>query len=607
MKNKEIKTNNPRNDVQLGKLQENVGFKTLDYDGEMLTMELVAYAEYSRKNYIAKVVENDTDKVILEEEVKFSQGYSDNWYETIRTHFRAEKNILYSAVLFDLDGKILSKQPIYTGILDIKRAHFNMNIDEIEKILAEQKLFCYARIGLIQTKIVLPENSYPIKNASYQIYHDYERSPLLTSKIEIAKAYYSVVENEGIYSVLLSLDAFQYNKALDLENYTLQGYKIRQATVKENDGFVATYQCLSYGPVSEYISITDEEININPPHLIFPSLNISKVENDSGIIKISWGNEELKKNKVPNIGCQININNSDDKDSISIDVPYQDEFLEYNASGIPNLFSVKMRLQYPGSFCEKLGNHQPSYGEWSESFSLINEIPEITNVETTKDKSTFSISVEWNNSQNPLDNILIEIISINKEVIAKKICSSKDGSVSFDQTVLDNTESYYVISSYFDNDEYYGPSSNAVDIIQITPQYFTINYIENSDEIGDTLYNMIANWENNFSLNGEYIEIEYINSESQSQIINLPPDTTPPLQITDHSIVQARIRQRTEKSIGPWSKEVNAPYIGTTKYDFDSAGRLLETKIVISTVKILNNKFEYDNRGNIISTELINH
>lgn len=258
------------------------------------------------------------------------------------------------------------------------------------------------------------------------------------------------------------------------------------------------------------------------------------------------------------------------------------------------------------------------YDHFSEKVTrkIILVAPEILLVEWDTTNDSFKLNVSWKTEVEVGEIKRIKIIlSDNSSVVIKKDCLFKDGITSLENLSLDPEKKYKIEASYFIEEGIEvieGDASSSVSVISSYPKSFTIEYKDNlyPTDLDSNLneeYSLVANWQANLSLEGEYVEIQYTNNQNKTSLFIPAPSTTPPLQITNNSFIQAKIRKRTTKSIGPWSDEVSVPFMGISEYDFDHAGRLLKTGVPVTTTETQTNKFEYDDRGNILSKEISQH
>lgn len=247
--------------------------------------------------------------------------------------------------------------------------------------------------------------------------------------------------------------------------------------------------------------------------------------------------------------------------------------------------------------------------------NIILIVPKILLIECHIINDSFSLDISWDTKVEigQIKQIKL-IVNSNDSLIKEEYCNFNEGKTSFENLNLDPNKSYTVETLYYIKDEggieSEGKMSPPIEIISRYPKDFRIEYKENLslNDLNSQLneeYCLVGNWDNGSLSKEEYIEIQYKNNQDQTIIINSDPITTPPLQINDTTIIQARICKRTTNSIGPWSKEVTVPFMGISKYDFDHAGRLLKADLAVTATEIQTNHFEYDGRGNILSKEII--
>ena len=530
-----------------------------------------------KEKFLIRITEGQSSKNSIAQKVVINSDYYMHFDDLV---FKSDKN--YYVWLFKVYGSIeeistIQSVPIITStpnldsvsyILDMEIVkkngyNYNSNSTGITKINQKRGDFSNISFDLIYNR---EEGG---DEYTFLIPHD--KSP----KVDM----YSVTPKQSWKFDMLSL---QWSR--QIYNY-IKG----KTRGKENYG-----KTLSFGPYSETVDYK----------YVFPKLKAPDGENLFSVsrnneLTLNWYVQSSENGQLNNVcrefDCNLYVNDEIEH------VPYNSGLITYPLPDDVPLLSISACFVYDF-------NH---FGEKVRK-TIILIVPDITEIECYIKEDSFSLDVSWDTKVEVSEIQQIKIVVRSGDsVIREEYCNLHDGKTLLENLNLSSEKNYIVEASYYIKDkdgvESEGKMSPSIAIIHKYPKDFTIEYLSTND-LDLTLngeYYLVANWENNLLLNDEYVEIEYTDNQHKTAIKKPDPSTTPPLQINDDTIIEAKIRKRTTNSIGPWSNEVTVPHIGISKYDFDYAGRLLKVNTIISEIETQTNEFEYDDRGNILSKEVI--
>ena len=237
---------------------------------------------------------------------------------------------------------------------------------------------------------------------------------------------------------------------------------------------------------------------------------------------------------------------------------------------------------------------------WSEYGFLINQSVKTKSVECEKiGINRYHLHVDWEPSE--LDHQLSVELSIirGKNTIHTLTCEASDGKFSFENIVFTLPNDYVLSMRYF-IDSSFGPEpSQPIPIIYRTPKQFTLNYYSQDileSNIAEIPLMLKAKWKSNEE--DEVFEFMITKNNSFQKIFETKETILEIGDEIDNKGIEigGKIRLKKEKSIGPWSDDVPAPFIAEETYSYDCIGRVVKIDSSQYTSQL-----HYDERGNIIN------
>jgi hypothetical protein len=361
----------------------------------------------------------------------------------------------------------------------------------------------------------------------------------------------------------------------EISGLGITSVKIRQEA-KSDNRFAGDYfdgEGMFFGPWSELV----------PLEIVFLALKIEQIYLNNNNLVIRWDLSSSKE-EITQLRMELRIND----ETITTGASFSEGELSYQLpENTTDDLEIKLRMRYPD------GGSDISCSDWSQTYLVIQAIPEISKVSCIKSSDKFAVSASWTATENMPANIKF-LIKSDSITIDEAVACSSENEVIFDNLTLLADKNYQIVATYCKNDDT-GPLSDEIPIIHTIAEKLTSEFIVDTHES----YKLRVIWSATLlTAQGVSYELAYQRIDGSEDNVD---DITSPFLVEAASVegvISLKIRQHTAVSFGPWGDSIAVSQIFNNQYDYDYAGRLLES----SSLQIVNT-FDYDDQNNIKKSE----